>query len=353
MKKELFTRYINNQCFDSEMDEVFQWIKAEASDDQSQQWGREVWTDEQGRVTYSDEDFIALFDKIQKRIDQNAPTIIPERRSMPGSYRLLNLFSRVAAVLLIPVLVFLFYTISEKRIDDAKYSGLVKDSLEVSAPVGSTIVVQLSDGSEVTLNSGSKLKYPHLFSGKNREVKLRGEGFFKVAHNPRQPFVVVAGDLHVKAVGTIFNVLAYPDDDEVETTLVSGKVILEQALGNDVKSLFTMDPNQHICYNRKTTTIEKNEGNIEKYISWIEGKLIFEDTPILLVTERLGRMFNVDFDVKDEIKDYIYTVTFTDDSLYQILDLMTIATPITYKILPRKKLPNGTFSKQKIILGKR
>ena len=63
-------------------------------------------------------------------------------------------------------------------------------------------------------------------------------------------------------------------------------------------------------------------------------------------------MFNVDIEVSDDIKDYIYTVTFVDEPLFQILDLMTIATPVTYDALPRKKLPDGTFSKQKIIIQK-
>eukprot|EP00825_Cyclidium_porcatum_P039323 TRINITY_DN4738_c0_g1_i1.p1 TRINITY_DN4738_c0_g1~~TRINITY_DN4738_c0_g1_i1.p1 ORF type:complete len:116 (+),score=20.26 TRINITY_DN4738_c0_g1_i1:152-499(+) len=56
---------------------------------------------------------------------------------------------------------------------------------------------------------------------------------------------------------------------------------------------------------------------------------------------------------KRQVRDYMYTVTLSDEQLYQILDLMTAVTPITYKILPRQKLPDGTFSKQKIIIQKR
>ena len=64
-------------------------------------------------------------------------------------------------------------------------------------------------------------------------------------------------------------------------------------------------------------------------------------------------MFNIDFQVKDELKDYNYTVILEDESLSQILDLMTIATPVVYTALPRQKLPDGSFSRQKIILEKR
>jgi len=252
------------------------------------------------------------------------------------------------------VLAFLFYTLSEKKTEFNKYATLAADSLEVIAPLGSRTVVQLSDGSEVHLNYGSKIIYPQFFSGNTREVALTGEGFFKVAPDPEKPFIVKAGNLKIKAVGTAFNVLAYPGGDVVETTLVNGKVVLDLIEQNGKsKTIETMSPGQHVNFSLLTGAVSSTVGNIEKYISWTEGKLIFEDTPILQVTERLSRMFNVDFEVKDEIKGYIYTVTFTDQPLSQILDLMTIATPVIYKILPRIKLPDGTFSKQKIIIEKR
>jgi hypothetical protein len=64
-------------------------------------------------------------------------------------------------------------------------------------------------------------------------------------------------------------------------------------------------------------------------------------------------MFNVDIQVDKEIEDFIYSVTFMDEPLYQILDLMTIATPVRYKLLSRKKLPDGTYTKQTIIIEKK
>ena len=163
-----------------------------------------------------------------------------------------------------------------------------------------------------------------------------------------------AGPLNVKAVGTTFNVLAYADNDVIETTLVSGKVILEQVKKDgEIINIGTMKPGLHVNYDLQSGSITSIEGSVEKYISWTEGKLIFEDTPISSVAEKLGRIFNVDFEVKDDARDYVYTVTFSDEQLYQILDLMTIVSPITYKILPRQKLPDGAFSKQKIIIRKR
>jgi len=215
-------------------------------------------------------------------------------------------------------------------------------------------VMQLPDGTKVYLNNGSQLKYPQKFTGKSRGVVLIGEGYFEVAHNPDKPFYVHAGKLRIKAVGTKFNVMAYPGEEVIATTLVEGKVIVEQnTAGKKEKPICDMIPGQHVSYNITTSNITSSRGDTEKYTAWKEGKFIFKNEPIVHVAERLSRMYNVDIEIADDIRDYTYTVTFMDEPLIQILDLMEIATPIKYNALPRKKLLDGTFSKQKILINKR
>ena len=355
MKKELFRKYLNNRCSETELQEVLRWMNTDGINKEIRSWILEDWKSYQEPVSLDeDEKFSALFDKIQERIgnnNQNKTTKQGKTLTLPV---FLNWLTKVAAILLLPVLTFLFYTLSEKKYLSDKYASLIVDSLEVIAPMGSRTVVQLSDGSMVHLNYGSKIKYPQIFSGGTREITLAGEGFFKVAHNPEKPFVVKVGNLNIKAVGTTFNVLAYRGDNAIETTLVDGKVVLEQTMQmGKSKTLGTMAPGQHVAYSLLNGNIASTKGKVEKYISWIDGKLIFEDTPMLQVTERLSRMFNVDFQVKDEVKDYTYTVILEDESLSQILDLMTIATPVDWKALSRNKLPDGTYSKQIIVIERR
>jgi len=355
MKKGLLIKYLNNKCTETELIDVLRWIDADALNKEGKSWIFEDWNSyqESGNLE-EDEKFTAIFDKIQERIDNNTPKKSREANKTLTLPSVTHWITRAAAVLLIPVLTFLFYTLSEKKNISDQYANLAVDSLEVIAPMGSRTVVQLSDGSVAHLNYGSKIKYPQFFSGNTRKVVLTGEGFFKVAHNPEKPFIVKAGNLNIKAVGTTFNVLAYPDDNVIETTLVNGKVILEQIYSKEKsKAIGIMIPGQHVKYNAESGNILSTQGNVEKYISWTIGKLIFDDTPIHQVAERLSRMFNVDFEIKDELKDYIYTVTLEDESLTQILDLITIATPVKYRMPPRKKLQDGTFSKQRIILEKR
>ncbi len=354
MRRELLIKYFNNQCTDAELQKVFSWLNDDERYEEHKSWGFDIWNSWADQYDVEDDDFIAIFDKISERIEAGN---LKNNKALSHSFRLkvaVNWLTKAAAILLIPALTFLFYTLSEKKIESARYANLLSDTLEVMAPTGAKTIVSLSDGSVVQLNYGSKIRYPQFFSGNTREITLYGEGFFQVAHNPEKPFIVKAGNLNVKAVGTSFNVLAYPDNDIVETTLITGKVILEQVNHNGgIVKIGAMVPGQHIDVNKHTGSVSSIVGNTEKYISWTKGKLIFEDTPILEVTERLSRMFNVDFEVKGEIRDYNYTVTFDDDPLLQILDLMTIATPISYKTLPRTKLPDGSYTKQKIILKKR
>lgn len=355
MTKQILIKFIRNRCTEAEMEEVIRWADTEAMNEEFRVLGFEDWknyseTENEG----DDEKFSTLFDKIQQKIDLVAQQREDDKvRSLSASL-LLTWLTRAAAILLIPVLTIMFYALSQKKIITGRYAHMVTDSLEVVAPVGSRTVVQLSDGSEVHLNYGSKLKYPQVFSGDERAVRLIGEGYFNVARNPGKPFIVHAVNLQIRALGTSFNVNAYPDEENVETTLVSGKVILEKTelIGN-VRTVGKMVPGQHINFNIKTGAVTGSTGKIEKYIAWIEGKMVFEDAPAVYVAEKLSRMFNAEIEVKDNAKEYLYTVTFVDEPLYQILDLMTLATPVKYKIFPRRKLPDGTFTKQRITIEKK
>ncbi len=355
MTEELLIKFLYNRCTYKDLDDVIQWIDKEAFSDGSKSLAYDDWKSFK-EIEYSashDERFNLLLDKIHHKINIHN-CINSEARQRRTLSVITNWLTRAAAILMIPVLTFLFYTLSDNSFKSAKYSDVVVDSLEIIAPAGSRTVVQLSDGTEVHLNNGSKIKYPRNFKGDTREMTLSGEGFFDVTHDPKHPFIVKTKRLDIKALGTKFNVLAYPDNDLVATTLIEGKVVVEQSSENGkTRTIGSLVPGQHINYNVNTGAISSTKGNIEKYIAWKDGLLVFDNTGINEVAERLERMFNVDIEVADEIKDYTYTVKFVDESLSQILDLLTKATPVSYKILPREKLSDGTFAKQKILLEKK
>ncbi len=348
MNKELLNKYLNNNCTEQEFDDVVRWINENALDEESRAMNFELWnTIEEPKEKNNTELYNKLFDKIRQKIQ-------PERSGKIIFLKQASTWlSRVAVILFIPLLGVVFYLLTARNFQNKELGALKVDSLEIISPIGSRTVVELSDGSVVYLNYGSSMKYPAIFSGKKREVNLSGEGYFKVAPNSDRPFTVKTGKLNITALGTEFNVCAYKGTGLISTTLVNGKVQLEKIVGGtELEKIGIMVPGQHVAYYPESEKMISGIGKVEKYIAWKEGKLVFDNDPILEVTEVLGRMFNVEFEVANEVKYLTYTVTFYNDPLSLVLELMAETTPVAYKILPRKRLPDGTISKQKIKIYK-
>ncbi|MGV8137230.1 MAG: FecR family protein [Mangrovibacterium sp.] len=351
MKKELLIKYLNNACTGEEFDEVAEWIKTGAPHEEGRTWGNEYWNlTDAGQNQKNEQKYKRLLYKIHYEIN------LQRKNESSKTFTLLNLVkwsSRAAAILFLPLLGILFYLFLSNGFQLTRYTDLAVDTLEIIAPIGSRTVVQLSDGTEVNLNYGSKIKYPRTF-GNTREITLSGEGYFDVAHNPDVPFIVRAGTLSVKALGTEFNVHAYSGDDVIETTLIEGKVVVEKICRNGQARLIgEMTPGQHLTYHPNSHTAETTQGTVDKYIAWKEGKLLFDNEPITEIAEKLGRMFNVEFEIAENVKDFSYTATFMNDPLYFILDQMTETTPVIYHVLPRTKQSDGTFTRQKIRIERR
>nr|WP_321485461.1 FecR domain-containing protein [uncultured Draconibacterium sp.] len=351
MTKELLEKYLNNCCTSQEVDEVMYWVEQQSFFSESKKLGKIVWEQykEEDDGIVSEERLDTLLDKIHHKLNVEESRIYQLKNN-----RFLRFLSKAAAVLLIPVLGILFFTLTENSKLTNQIATVSVDSLEVIAPIGSRTVVELSDGSVVHLNYGSRIKYPQNFLGKTRGVTLTGEGYFEVAHNPDKPFVVSTGQIEVKALGTIFNVNAYPENNDIATTLVEGKVLVDEVKTNgSMETLKEMHPGQRVVYNKNTGSVKSSTEQVDKYIAWKDGKLVFDNETIDHVAQRLSLMFNVEILIDQEVENYKLTVTFVDEPLFQILELLTVATPITYRTLPRTKNPDGTFSKQKILIERR
>ncbi len=353
MNREIFIKYLKSSCTDKEFEEFVTWVNKETLHKEGKGWSLEQWKMLETEIQEKDKKkYSALLDKIHHEINLKHNRI--KNSKVVVLSKVAKWLSRAAAILFIPLLGVLIYLFSNNNFQMNFSAHSAVDTLEVIAPTGSRTVLQLSDGTEVNLNYGSKIKYPGKFTGKTREIKLSGEAYFNVAHNPDRPFIVKTEKLYITALGTKFNVLAYFDDDVVETTLVEGKVAIDKKLPcSTVERIGAMVPGQHVAYNLNSGEIISSKGKIDKYVAWKDGKLVFDDEPITEVAEKLERMFNVEIELAENVKYLSYTVTFVNDPLYLILDLMKETTPIKYKVLPRKRNSDGTFSKQKIIIEKR
>ena len=165
-------------------------------------------------------------------------------------------------------------------------------------PRGGEFHMELADGTQVWLNSESKLTYPARFTGGTREVAMEGEVCFQVAKNEAQPFIVRTGGMAVTVLGTVFNVDAYPDNGRIATTLVEGKVEIQA--GDEKQTLL---PDQQAVL-EKGKGIEVKKVYAEDYISWIGGVFHFTEASLEEIMQKLSRWYNFEFffanaDVKD------------------------------------------------------
>ncbi len=227
---------------------------------------------------------------------------------------------------------------------------------EIHAPYGSRVQFNLPDGSSGWLNSGSSLKFPIAFTGKERKVILDGEGYFDVIKNPKKTFIVSTKHYQIRALGTSFNVMAYSDFDSFEeVTLESGKVRIEKLRRDGTTAkIIDLSPGQHAHIDKQLNTVRISNDEADKYTAWKDGKLIFRNDPLERVIMNLERYYNIDIEVEDEqMLKYHFHATFEEETLFETLRLLKLSSAIDYKILPRERNVDGSYKKRKILLFKK
>ncbi|MGQ8336970.1 FecR family protein [Sunxiuqinia sp. A32] len=228
---------------------------------------------------------------------------------------------------------------NELKIDQDSIVRLDSDlnqMAELVVPYGKRSNIELSDGTKVWLNAGSKLIFPQKFSGKYRKVYLKGEGYFEVTKNKDFPFIVNANQLDVKVYGTKFNVNNFDSDVNLEVVLVEGEVGLkENSLINLLNKEIKLAPNQRAVFNKNNnlTKVESNV-NVDYYTSWTQGILEFNRQSILFVFDKLSRYYNVEFvtEGKVELSKKISGKLDLKDSLETVMNVISDAAPISFKI---------------------
>lgn len=196
----------------------------------------------------------------------------------------------------------------------------------VMAKNGHISKVELPDGSMIWLNSGSEITYSNYFASNNRNINLTGEAYFQVTKNEEIPFVVNSGDLQVKVLGTKFNVTAYPESDEINVVLESGKVEL---LNSTVSTFsYKLKPGELAVFDKTNLKLVVSEVNTTKFTSWKDGIINIYDQSMEELTKRLEIRYNQKFEFDDDVKNFHYTFTIKNESLDEIIKLMEKITPL-------------------------
>lgn len=235
-----------------------------------------------------------------------------------------NRWLAVASVAAVAILCFML-GLSLHSIHDTHSRELV-----VSVENGQKANIQLPDGSHVRLNSASELRYASDFGKKNRIVRLSGEAYFEVESDPSNPFIVqTRTDLHVKALGTKFNVKSYPNDDRITGTLVEGKIEVGNSLFSE-----TLSPNDKITFHTRNGTFRKSHiENADEAIFWMTDQLLFEGETLENIAKILERMYNVTFSfASPDIKEIQYSGRIKNNSMDNVLNLLTTVSPLKYTV---------------------
>lgn len=159
----------------------------------------------------------------------------------------------------------------------------------ITTPRGGQYQVVLPDGTKVWLNAASSLKYPTAFSGKEREVSLKGEAYFEVTRNKSQPFIVQVNDMQVQVLGTRFDIMAYVDEKVVKTTLLEGAV--KVAKGNHSSLL---KPGEQASINQTAEKINIARVDVDDVIAWKEGLFRFGGNDITVILRQITRWYDVE-----------------------------------------------------------
>lgn len=259
------------------------------------------------------------------RIKQNQ--IIRKNRLKPLWFRLS--IPAAAALCMLALLTWLLLDLGPAR--DSK---LAAGTTIITTQNGERKTLLLSDGTKVTLNANSRLTFPKTFPKRLRRIGLSGEAFFEVVPNRKAPFIVHTAALDVRVLGTAFNVQAFPDAEEVNTTLVHGKVVLEKEVNSQKTTLEEMDPNDHVVFHIHDQKIMKQkQANLEQYIGWKDGKLIFLNASIEEMAKKLELWYNVRVRIQGEnLKKSHFTGTFTNETVDEALRLLQISFPFEFTV---------------------
>jgi ferric-dicitrate binding protein FerR (iron transport regulator) len=218
------------------------------------------------------------------------------------------------------------YAAGTQSVKTVKYNIL-------STPMGGEYQLVLPDGSKVWLNSGSTLRFPTAFIGSERIVELKGEAYFDIAKNPKMPFLVRTNNaMDIKVLGTQFNIMAYDDEKNINTTLIEGSVEVLKGSGKTM-----LKPGQEAILNRGSGNIKVASADLEQAIAWKNGYFIFYNENIESIMRKVSRWYNVDVVYQGNLsnKDFVGTIS-RNKNISELLKMLELTGAVHFSIDGRR-----------------
>ncbi|QEM02585.1 DUF4974 domain-containing protein [Mucilaginibacter rubeus] len=198
---------------------------------------------------------------------------------------------------------------------------------------GEQYQVILPDGSHVWLNAASILKYPVVFTGKERLVELTGEAYFEVAHNKAMPFKVKTRQQQVEVLGTHFNINAYTDERTTATTLLEGSVKVTSASTNQN---MIIKPGEQSTVNGDAMNVQ--EVDTDEAIAWKNGYFLFNDENLASIMKKVSRWYNVEVEYKDvSVQSLVFSGTVSKyQNVSQVIKTLELTNAVHFKVLDNR-----------------
>jgi ferric-dicitrate binding protein FerR (iron transport regulator) len=315
--KYLFQKYLDASCTVEELDELFELIAKEDNLSEIEGLLEKLWSDTEPRSgveTGADHQEV-LYNKLLETIKKEKNIYSFQKRS-PAT-----IIWSVAATIAIFICAGLYFLHTKPKPTPLQaQAGIPK-------PIRHVREIRLADGSIVLLNKNSHLDYPAKFTGKTREVYLTGEAYFDIKHDSRQPFLVHAGQITTRVLGTAFNIKS--EGRLIQVTVTRGKV----KVSTPKKNLGILLPNHQISYNETNHQSSKNILNAKITVLWKETDLVMDHMTLkeaaTVLTERYGIKVMLD---NEKIGNCRFSATFLNTTgLEQVVNVLSHLNNLTYK----------------------
>lgn len=300
---ELLMKYIKGDVSYEEQNLVVKWLNEDLSHMHQYQSMRKLYT-------------ISLWSVRDDENQHETINTVKKEKIHIRSY--IYEFLKIASVLLVGI----FGTYMYLNTQDSKVN-----MQSVFVPAGQRAEMILADGTKVWLNSHSTLRYPDRFQKEARNVELDGEGYFEVTHNEKAPFTVHTNSYDVKVLGTEFNLKAYKNSNQFETSLLKGSVdVVDLAYAKSVR----LKPKEMV-YQKNGELVKKEIVN-KNYFHWKEGIFCFDDETIGSLIKKLELYYDVKIIVKKpSLMKYKYSGKFRiTDGVEHILKVLQLKHKFTY-----------------------
>jgi transmembrane sensor len=322
-KEELIIDYLLGECNDKEKTEAKKLVDSDDMALGMYQQYRDIVLG--ANIVYDKKFALSKNELIGK-----ARSITNKNKSVKANFR--KIWYGMAASLLIGAIgVLLYINLGEKE-----------TFTTYTVPIGAKGQIDLKDGTRAWINAGSVLKYSDFYGYKNRIVYLEGEGYFEVAKNENLTFMVKTKEVCVKALGTKFNVKAYPNDASIETSLMEGSVMVEKSKNAEISGLgngLLLEPNQSLVIKKQpvlhnsqnvTFTVQLNKLDDVGYISsWKDDVWSIKSEPLDELAKKLERRYNIKIMFSDEsLKKIKFTGKIKNDPVEQVLKAIELTAGI-------------------------